>query len=93
MNGVFNYYTSEFLNKIKEKYKVHYIVFLIDPISGFPSDFMKNNLFNTKYDLLYSFDYNDAQQLNAIHSMCIYSKQLIHNNGNYQGGGILCGYQ
>lgn len=61
LNGVFNYYTSKYLNQMREKYNIHYIMVLIDPLTGFSSAFMKEELFNTKYDFLYSFDAEDAK--------------------------------
>lgn len=88
MNGVFNYYTSKYLNKLKEKFNLHYIIVIIDPLSGFPSEFMRKQLFETKYDLLYSFDSDDAKNIKAIHTMALYSKLPMKQKLN-GGGGIL----
>lgn len=81
-NGVFNYYTAEYLNRLKNKYNFHYIPFLIDPLAGFPSDFMKTNLFGTKYDMIYSFDRADAEKIGGNYSMQVYSKKAIEIEDN-----------
>lgn len=80
MNGVFNYYSAEYLNRLKERNNYHFIIFLIDPLSGLQSEFMRKNLFETRYDYLYTFDPADAEKIGATYSMCVYSKLIIESN-------------
>lgn len=81
-NGDFNYYRSKELNKLKEQYNIHYIVYLIDPLSGLMSEFMRKNIFSLKTDCIYTFDYWDAKKMDAIHTMNLYSKKDIARPDN-----------
>lgn len=88
-NGDFNYYSSRWLNKQKKKKNLHYIVFLIDPLSGLLSNYMTSELFSTEYEWLYTFDYEDAKKINAIHIMNLYSaKRISGENKVMQNTGV-----
>ena len=76
-NGNFNYYDSKWLNKLKKKYNVHYIIYYIDPISGLMSKYMENNIKELDSDYVFTFDYEDSKKINAIHTMNLYSKKNI----------------
>lgn len=81
-NGNFNYYNSIYLNKLKEKYNIHYIVYFIDPLSGLMSKYMKRNIFNLNVDQLYTFDYADSIKRKMKHTMCLYSKCKMEEGSN-----------
>ena len=76
-NGIFNYYDSAWLNKLKKKYNVHYILYYIDPISGLMSKYMKDNIEQLDKDYTFTFDYEDSRRIDAIHTMCLYSKRDV----------------
>lgn len=83
-NGVFNYYDYKWLNKLKEKYNLRFIVYYIDPLSGLMSTYMKENIEKLDKEQVYTFDYNDSKTMNCIHSMNFYSKKEISVNSQEQ---------
>lgn len=76
-NGIFNYYDSAWLNRLKEKYHVHYILYYIDPISGLMSKYMKDNIEQLNKEITFTFDFEDSRKIDAIHTMCLYSKKDV----------------
>lgn len=87
-NGNFNYYSSKYLNKLKEKYDFHYVIYFIDPLSGLSSEYMRKNIFSLNSDLIFTFDYYDAKKINAIHTMNLYSKKEISLCGEVKKNSI-----
>ena len=85
-NGCFNYYSARFLNKIKEKNNIGYIVYFIDPLSHLTSKKMRENIFSLNYDTLISFSKSDAEKLNGIYSTSFYSKLPVQKAEKQKAG-------
>ena len=60
-------------DKLKNKYNIKYIAYLIDPIEGIPFKRLRDNIAKTEKELVFSFDYKDAKKNNYIYAMNFFS--------------------